>query len=237
MANISSNPLLCFAHRGASGHEPENTLRSFTKAIELGAPWIEFDVRVVEETAIVFHDRDLMRCAKKIGLVCMQSLAKLRSHDVGKGERIPLMSEALECMCGRAKAQVELKGRGSGLAAAKVIKEALNGSWKAEDFLVSSFDQSELKRFHERLPHIPLGLLLYGYPITLAEMVAVFKPKTLHLHIDSVTAERVHDAHTLGLQVLVYTVNEKSDITAMQEIGVDGVFSNFPDRVFEVTGR
>jgi glycerophosphoryl diester phosphodiesterase len=228
--------MICLAHRGASGHEPENTMRSFAKALELGAEWLEFDVRAVEGTAIIFHDRDLMRCAKTFGLVSMQSLAKLRTYDVGKGERIPLLSEVLDLLKGRAKAQVELKGRNSAVVAVAEIERALNDGWKEQDLLVSSFDQVELKKFKELLPSIPIGLLIYGYPINLQEMIKTFNPLSLHIHLDSVTLERVRDARSLALKVFVYTVNEKSDIAAMRDLGVDGVFSNFPDRVFEVTG-
>jgi glycerophosphoryl diester phosphodiesterase len=237
MTTLSNPPLLCFAHRGASGHEPENTLRSFSKALELGAPWIEFDVRAVENEAVVFHDRTLTRCAKRFGFIDRQSLGKVRSYDVGKGERIPLFSEVLALMKGRAKAQVELKGKGSASVAVRVIREALTEGWQPDDFLVSAFDQIELIIFKKEVPEIPLGLLIYGHPINLKEMISTFEPISIHLHIDSVTCERVSDAHSQGLQVYVYTVNEISDIDAIRDMGADGVFTNFPERVIGLTRK
>jgi glycerophosphoryl diester phosphodiesterase len=235
MTLTSDRPLLCFAHRGASGHEPENTLRSFSKAISLGAPWIEFDVRAVENEAIIFHDRTLTRCAKRLGLIDQQSLAKIRSYDVGKGERIPLLSEVLTLLVGKAKAQVELKGLGSASVAAREIRKALAEGWRPDDFLVSSFDQSELALFKNELPHVPRGLLVYGYPITLREMAKTFEPVSIHLHIDSVSRERIAEMQGLGFKVYVYTVNEPSDIETVRDMGADGVFSNYPERVLGLT--
>lgn len=237
MSLSSNKPLLCFAHRGASGHEPENTLLSFSKALELGASWIEFDVRAVENEAIVFHDRTLTRCAKRFGFIDRQSLATVRSYDVGKRERIPLFSEVLALIKGKAKAQVELKGYGAASVAARVIREALAQGWQAEDFLVSAFDQSELSLFKRARPEIPIGLLIYGYPINVDEMIKTFEPISIHLHIDSVTTQRITDAHARGLDVYVYTANEMRDIETLRDMGVDGLFTNFPERVLGLTRK
>lgn len=237
MSMSSDKPLLCFAHRGASGHEPENTLRSFSKALELGAPWIEFDVRAVENEAIVFHDRTLTRCAKRLGFIDRQSLATVRSYDVGKGERIPLFSEVLALLKGKAKAQVELKGYGSALVAARVIRDALAQGWQAGEFIVSAFDQNELSLFKREIPEIPIGLLVYGYPINVDEWIKTFEPISIHLHIDSVTPQRVAHAHARGLEVYVYTANESRDIETLQDMGIDGIFTNFPERVLGLTRK
>jgi len=234
MTTSSDQPLLCFAHRGASGHEPENTLRSFAKALELGAPWMEFDVRAVEHEAVVFHDRTLTRCAKRFGFIDRQSLQKVRSHDVGKGEKIPLFSEVLDLIQGKAKAQVELKGSGSAVAATRVLKKALADGWHINDFLVSSFDQDELSLFRRELPHIPRGLLVYGYPLHLADLIKLFEPISVHLHLDTVSSDRVASLQARGLNVFVYTVNETSDIETVRDMGIDGIFTNFPERVLGV---
>jgi glycerophosphoryl diester phosphodiesterase len=234
MATSSDQPLLCFAHRGASGHEPENTLRSFSKALELGAHWMEFDVRAVEHEAIVFHDRTLTRCAKRFGFIDRQSLQRVRSYDVGKGETIPLFSEVLDLIKGKARAQVELKGSGSAVAASRVLKKVLAEGWQASDFLVSSFDQDELSLFRRELPQIPRGLLVYGYPLHLAELIKVFEPISVHLHLDTVSSERVASLQACGLSVFVYTVNETSDIEMVRDMGIDGIFTNFPERVLGV---
>jgi len=81
--------LICFAHRGASGYEPENTLRSFSRALDLGATWIECDVRVVEGELVIFHDRTLSRLTGAPGKVSDLDLSTLRSLKVKGTAPIP----------------------------------------------------------------------------------------------------------------------------------------------------
>lgn len=220
----------CFAHRGASGYEPENTLRSFSKALELGARWIELDIRIVEEELIVFHDRTLKRRANIEGIVEQQSFEGIRVLDVGKGERIPLLSEVLALIKGRARAQIELKGRGTGVPVAHYLTSLLAQGWAPDSFLISSFDHEEVLDFHKLAPTIPVGVLLYGYPLNAIELARSVNAVSVHLNLEAVTPKRVKTLKEAGLKVYVYTVNEPADINAMRTIGVDGVFSDFPDR-------
>lgn len=222
---------ICFAHRGASGTTPENTLLSFSRALELGARWIELDLRVVEGELVVFHDRTLKRRAGVAGIIEKQSLATLRTLDVGEGERIPLFSEVLALTKGRARLQVELKGQGTGEVTAHVLNDLTSQGWAPDTFLVSSFDHEEMATFTRLAPTIPVGLLLYGYPLNALSMARTLKAYSVHLHLETVTPKRVGLLHEAGFKVFVYTVNEPSDIAAMRSIGVDGVFSDFPERV------
>ena len=231
MALSAPTHLICFAHRGASGYEPENTLKSFSKALELGAPWIEFDVRAVEDELVVFHDRTLPRLTGASGSVHKQSLAYLRTLKVKGTEQIPLLSEVLSLLQGRARAQIELKGGGSGQPTGRYLTTLLAEGWSADSFLVSSFDHEELAAFKRECPLVPIGILLYGYPINTPDIARVLGAYSVHLDVDTVTPKRVSTLHEFGLKVFVYTVNEPNDIAAMRAIGVDGVFSDYPDRV------
>jgi glycerophosphoryl diester phosphodiesterase len=219
----------CFAHRGASGHEPENSLRSFLKALELGAQWIECDVRVVEKTALIFHDRTLQRMTGSAGMFAQKSLAELRSLSLPKGEKIPMLSEALQLLRGKASLQVELKGPQSGAIVANELLRALDQGWDTKSLLVSSFDYEELLAFKKAAPQIPLGLLVYGYPLNCLGIAKRISAISVHLHHDSVTEKRVRTLQKAGYRVFVYTVNDADDVRWLQAIGVDGVFSNFPE--------
>ena len=222
---------ICFAHRGASGYEPENTILSFTKALELGARWIECDARVAENTAIIFHDRTLNRMTASRGIVSKQTLAHIRSLNLPKGEKIPTLAETLHTLKGKAALQIELKGQRAGAVVAQELIAALQQGWDTQSFLVSSFDHEELAAFKNLVPSIPLGLLTYGYPldcIGIAKRLGVY---SVHLHVDSVTDQRVADLRSAGLKVFVYTVNESDDLAWLRSLGVDGVFSDYPDRV------
>lgn len=225
-----SSAFTCFAHRGASGYEPENTLRSFSKALELGAQWVELDIRVVEEELIVFHDRTLKRRANIEGIVEKQSLHAIRALDVGHGERIPLLSEVLDLIKGRARAQIELKGRDSGIPVAHYLNSLLSRGWSPDSFLVSSFDHEEVLDLHKIAPTIPVGVLLYGYPLNTIELARSVDAFSIHLNLEAVTPKRVKTLKEAGFKVFVYTVNDQADIQAMRAIGVDGIFSDFPDR-------
>jgi len=218
------------AHRGASGHEPENTLLSFSRALEFGASWVEFDVRVVEGEPVIFHDRTLQRMARLPGIVERQTLAELRSVKLPKDQSIPLLSEALDLLRGKACAQVELKGTNSGVVTALALLKALQEGWDASRFLVSSFDHSELLAFRATAPIIPIGLLTYGYPLNCVENALKVGAVSVHLHLDAVTEARVQQIHAAGLKVFVYTVNDPRDMRELTALGVDGIFTDFPDR-------
>lgn len=85
LSSSGASPII-IGHRGACAYEPENTLRSLAKAVELGVTWIEFDVRVIEDTPILFHDRSLKRCAGREGFIEGLSLAEAQALEVGKGK-------------------------------------------------------------------------------------------------------------------------------------------------------
>lgn len=223
--------MICFAHRGASGYEPENTLRSFSKALELGASWIECDVRKVEDHLVVFHDRTLSRLTGTQGWVGNQTLASIRELRVKGSEPIPLLAEVLALIRGKARAQLELKGAGSGELLARYLTTLLSEGWSPDSFLVSSFDHEELAIFKRFCPPVPIGILLYGYPMNTPQIAQSIGAYSVHIDLETVTPKRVGTLHELGFKVFVYTVNEPADISAMRAVGVDGVFSDYPDRV------
>jgi glycerophosphoryl diester phosphodiesterase len=231
MALSSPAHMICFAHRGASGYEPENTLRSFSKALELGATWIECDVRKVEDELVVFHDRTLSRLTGSAGWVGNQTIASIRALKVKGTEQIPLLSEVLALIHGKARAQLELKGAGSGDLLARYLNALLSQGWASDSFIVSSFDHEELASFKRACPSVPIGVLLYGYPMNTPHIAQALGAYSVHLDLETVTPKRVGTLHELGFKVFVYTVNEQADIAAMRAIGVDGVFSDYPDRV------
>jgi len=231
MPLVAPANLICFAHRGASGYEPENTIRSFTRALELGATWIECDIRVVQGELVIFHDRTVGRLTGASGTVSDLDLATLRSLKVKGTEPIPLLSELVELARGRASLQLELKGAGTGEPTARYLNTLLEQGWRPESFIISSFDHEELAACKRIAPAIPIGILLYGYPVNTPEIARALGAHSVHLNLEMVTPKRVNALHHAGYKVFVYTVNELSDIQAMRAIGVDGVFSDFPDRV------
>lgn len=226
-----------FAHRGASGTEPENTLRSFRRALELGADWVELDVHRVEDSLIVFHDDHLDRRTNGTGLVADRSLSYIRSLDAGGGEKVPLLEEVMRLLEGRAGVNVELKGKRTAAPAALELSDAiLNRGWNPDRILVSSFDHSELVDFKERCPDIAIGALFTDTPADLDPVAKVMGCYSVHLGRTQVTAVAVDEAHRLGMKVFVYTVNRTKDFQRMNDMGVDGIFTDYPERFINKGG-
>ena len=224
--------LICFAHRGASGHEPENTLSAVEKAIALGADWIEVDVYAVKDELIVIHDERLERTTNGTGYVTEKPLAYLRSLDAGKGQRIPTLREVLDSVNRRAGINVELKGPKTARLAVILIEEYVRErQWNYEQFIVSSFNRRQLIKVKKLNPHIRIGILIDLPRRHYAIFARRYDAYSVHVQIDLARARFVARAHERGLKVFVYTVNSSEDIDRLQALGVDGIFTDFPELV------
>lgn len=225
--------MLCIGHRGASGHEPENTLRSIRRALELGADGIEIDVRLLDGELIVFHDSRLDRTTNGKGSLSRVPFERLRELDAGAGERVPTLREVLQEVARRAFVNIELKGRKTARPVVAMIEEFVRDlGWRYEDFLVSSFHRRELRDV--RLvgsPAIPLGLLLARPTRFYPRAARLFGVYSINPAVRYVTPKLVAEAHCQGWKVFPYTVNTPADIQRMRDCGVDGVFCDFPERV------
>lgn len=230
MPNVEK--MIIFAHRGARGHAPENTLLAFGRALELGAKWIELDVYPVENDLVVFHDLRLERTTDGHGFVWEQPLAALRALDAGQGEKIPLLAEVFDLVGPDIGVNVELKGFGSAQPVAALLRQRLTQkSLRPENCLVSSFIHEELRTFRALMPDIAIGALTASLPVDLARFAEELGAYSVHVAIDCINRGFVDDAHGRGLKVFVYTVNHPAEFAWMRALGVDGVFTDFPDRI------
>jgi glycerophosphoryl diester phosphodiesterase len=225
--------MICIGHRGASGYAPENTLAAFALAIEMGCSWVELDVYAVEGELLVIHDDTLERTTNGKGRVMDTSLSTLRTLDAGAGQRIPTLSEVIELVDHRAGINVELKGEHTATAVSALLAQYVARGWREQEFMISSFDHTELALAN---PHYNRGALFAKKLIDRKtkdyfQRTQELGAFALNLAMKLVTPELVAAAHAEGLQVYVYTVNAVADIERMRSFGVDGVFSNYPDRV------
>lgn len=229
---MKSQSLFCFGHRGAGGHEPENTLRSMRRALELGADGVEVDVHFVDGQLVVIHDDTLERTTNGHGRVAEKSFACLRSLDAGLGEKIPTLAEIFDAVIRRVVINVELKGLHTAAPVAALIGDYVNRrGWSFDDFLVSSFDHAQLGEVKLLFPQIRLGALFEKPPHDLAKFADELGAWSLHISRRYVTPELVAEAHRCGLKVFVFTINQPAEIIRMKILGVDGVFSDFPEIV------
>jgi glycerophosphoryl diester phosphodiesterase len=160
------------------------------------------------------------------------TLEYLRSLDAGKGQRIPTLREVFDCVDRRAGINVEMKGTETAGLTVSLINEYTNArKWHYEQFIVSSFHRRELGRVKKLDPHVRIGIVIGGFHRPYKKFVTQITTYSVHPRIDLVNAEFVRSAHERGLKVFVYTVNRPEDIARMAAMGVDGIFTDFPERV------
>jgi len=223
---------VCIAHRGASGQEPENTLRAFARALELGATWIECDVHHLHDRLVVIHDDTVDRTTDGEGSLSAHSLGELRALDAGNGERIPYLDEVLELAAGRARLNVELKGDGTVEPTVKLLQDAVaSGKWRPEQFVLSSFEWPKLQEARRLEPSLPVAPLMgKGAGGELLETADRMGAEAIHISRWSARARLIDAAHLRGLDVRVFTVNSAWEYDLLQRLGVDGFFTDFPLR-------
>lgn len=223
--------MLIFAHRGASGVEPENTLRAIKAALDANVDGIEIDIHEVNGELFVIHDRWLHRTTSGTGQIFHHDYEHLRSLDAGNGETIPTLDEVLTLVAGRCKMNLELKGISNKELLYACIDHAIRTtSFTINDILISSFNHRLLNSIHQQRPEFAIGALTGCYPLEYAKFAEQLNAYSVHLDVNFISKHFVSDAHKRGLKVFVYTVDELEDIKAMKALGVDGIFSNFPNR-------
>jgi len=228
-----SKEFLKIGHRGACGYEPENTLRSFQKALDLGVDMIELDVYALKSgELIVIHDDKVNRTTNGNGYVMDKTFEEMRSLDAGQGEKIPTLAEVLDLVDKKVQVNIELKGEGTAESVVEIINKYISEkSWSAIDFFVSSFNHVELKKFKDLNPEIRIGALIVGIPLDYAKFGEELKAYSVNLCQEFINQEFVDDAHRRGMKVFVWTVNDLDDIERIKNLGADGIFINYPDRV------
>ena len=224
---------LCIGHRGTMGHAPENTLLSFKRALELGANCVEADVYYVDNRLVAFHDDRLERTTNGSGYLLDHDFDYLRSLDAGEGEKIPTLEELFETVDSRAGVNIELKGPGTARPVVDFIAARRKDGWPYDLILVSSFNHSRLEMVRHMDPRIKLGVLIAGPPENVVVVAVGLGAYSVHVSLEFIDRELVEAAHLRGLRVFVFTVNDPDDIRCMEELGVDGVFTNYPERVLQ----
>jgi len=225
--------ILSIGHRGAKGHTAENTIASFQKAFSLGCDGIEFDVHMsADGEIIVIHDEIVDRTTDGKGRVLDLSLSQLKHLKIDGIHDIPTLSETIAFVPKRKLINVELKVK----MAAKPVMHLIE-KFVAEDgfsyaqFLVSSFDWVALKEIREANPKIPLGVLTetdLELAIGFSESI---KSETLHPYFHLLTAENTKEIQQKGIGVFPWTVNEHEDIDRIKSFGVNGIITDFPERL------
>ena len=220
--------VLRIGHRGAAGHAPENTLAAIQKGIALGADFVEIDIRRTKDGALVaLHDETVNRTTSGKGRIDRLSLQDIKKLNAGNGENIPTLEEVFKVAAGRTGLMLELKAEGT----AKQTVESVRESRFEDPVIYASFLHDELSHVRAIEPEASLMVLFGRLPHAPVSRTTKFRPSHVGLRHDTATRHLVEAFHTSGLLVFVYTADRPADIRRAISIGVDGVISNFPERV------
>ena len=227
MPNPSSFKVI--GHRGAPALEPENTLRSFTRAVNEGVDAIEFDVQLIDGNVIVLHDETLDRTSNGRGLASSLSFEELRVLDFGRGERIPTLEEAIDCIPSHVLVNVELKSEHSAVPSYDVLRNFGN-----RRFLVSSFRVAELEKianFVQSEENVDIGLLHLGLDGDVLSNAERMGAKAVCLCDPFVQVDTVNSVRSQGHDLYVFTVNDLDRARELRSLGASGVFTDAPNKI------
>jgi glycerophosphoryl diester phosphodiesterase len=237
--------LLAIAHRGASGYAPENTFAAFRRAIALGAGFIETDLQLSRDARLVaIHDATVNRTTNGQGAVHDMTLAELRRLDAGSwfgsefaGERIPTIEEILEFANKHDVVfYLEMKPSGS-WGGEHALISALRESREIARTVVISFDAAILAAVRKIEPTLMTGLLFEGHIPNPLDKAIEIGARQLAVRGDLVTPRLLKEARGHDLQVVCWTVNHPGHMRLLVQAGVDGIISDYPDRLLELTRR
>lgn len=225
--------MLKIGHRGAKGYEHENTIVAFQKAIDLGCDGIELDVHLsLDAEIIVIHDETINRTTNGKGLVNQVKLSDLKTFLIDDKYEIPTLVEVFELVNHNIFINIELKSYETIEKVIELIEKYVTlKNWKYSNFIISSFDWNALQQVRFLNDKIQIGVLT-STNLDLAIAFAKFiKAKTINPYFHLLSEENVAKMHEKGFEIHTWTVNEIEDIEKMKSLKVDGIISDFPDRI------
>ncbi|MEM2939434.1 MAG: glycerophosphodiester phosphodiesterase family protein [Candidatus Bathyarchaeia archaeon] len=217
---------LRIGHRGAKAYEPENTIRSFRRALELGVNAVELDVRSTKDgELVVIHDAEVDRTTNGKGLVSDLTLNEIKELLTEKGEHIPTLDEALEFLDKKVvKILIELKETGTEEKVLDIIKK----KGLEDNVIIISFHEEALRRIRELNDKVETGLIYVKHkdPVRAALLLRAQYLLPLYKFAHSILISRAHEK---GLKVIVWTINTLEEALEYVKKGVDGIASDKPD--------
>ncbi|MGE6487222.1 glycerophosphodiester phosphodiesterase [Paenisporosarcina sp. NPDC076898] len=236
-----------YAHRGASGTFPENTLIAFEEAAQLDIHGVEFDVHLTKDgELVVIHDETIDRTSDGVGYVKDLTLAELRAFDYGSwfgsefaGQKIPTLEEVLVVFQQTTHhINIELKSdifpyEGMGEKVLHLIEKM----GMAERVVISSFDHEAVRDFKKLAPHIEVAILTLEVLVDAYDYARFIPANALHIFLPTAMRKMAKEALVKGAILRVYTVNDIEHAMALQKVGVHAIFTDYPERMkraFEV---
>jgi len=227
------NKPLVIGHRGAMGHETENTIASVQKALDLGVDGIEIDVfNIKGGETIVFHDQTVDRLTNGGGKIEEYELVDVLDLVLEGNHQIPTLQEVLELIDNEVLLNIELKGAGTSDSVNFIMTKYIDDEgWSSENFIISSFNWDELRAMRNLNPDVAIAVLTEDKPedaIPVAKELNAVAINPNHKKLNRKNNLAIKEA---GFKIYTWTVNDPEDIKKMKRFGVDGIITNYPDRV------
>jgi glycerophosphoryl diester phosphodiesterase len=261
LQTIKKRDFKIIGHKGASGYAPENTLSSFQKAMDLGADAIEIDVHFSKDgEVIVFHDEDIHRTARidgepVYGKIHELTLAEIKELDVGSwfdttfvNEKIPTLGETIDLIHGKLELVIDIKSKGHEYyhGFSKRIVEIIDEKGTKDWCIIQAYDEQYLEDAFEEDSTIQVKKIMMGEEET--HLLAFYINaksftdhrnmhefyNTLNPHFTTLSQRRIFRFKARGYKVFTYVVNERSDMLKMLNMGVDGIITDYPDRMVTI---
>jgi len=240
-----SKKVKIIGHRGASGYEPENTLISFQKAIDLNADMVELDVYKCKTNQLVVSHTNIIKRGKTKHNLENMALQSIKRIKLEKGQKIPTLEEVLDLIDARVEVNIELKGSGTVTSTFETIEKYVHEKgWSYDDFLVSAFDFDRLHKFNDLDKESNGGdgkirfSILVRYGIGGVAKYANYllgekKPYSVNPSLSVISKSLVKNAHEKGLKVYSWEVDTEDKVRRVLSYGVDGIFADCPDKARE----
>lgn len=223
--------MLRIGHRGARAYAPENTIKSFEKAIEIGVDAVELDIRKTSDNElVVIHDADIKRTTNGKGLVSELTLKEIKSFSAD-GEKIPTLDETLNFLDKKVKVFIELKETG----VEEQVLSIVRSKGLEKNVVIVSFLEDALKKVRELDSDIETGLIYAKHRNPVKAALDLKANYLLALYRFTHSAN-VQKAHENGLKMVVWTINNPDEVNEYFNKGVDGIASDKPDILMGLNG-
>jgi glycerophosphoryl diester phosphodiesterase len=238
------------AHRGASGNAPENTLAAFKLALENHVDFIEIDVHLSKDSVpVVIHDNTLNRTTNGKGLVFEHELKQLKKLDAGswfskthQGEKIPTLEEVINLTKGKCKLLIEIKhGSNRYPNIEELTLQIIHKLQVQNQCIIQSFDEDVIANLKKLKCSVEVHKLIEGdFPVKLYNIYSSINHKTkkgkasigaINPNQSSVNQKFIKNIHKQKKKTFIWTVNDQKDMMRMIKMGVDGIITNYPEKL------
>ena len=230
----AQNSILNIGHRGAKGHVAENTIASIKKAIELGADGIEIDVfRCLTGEIVLFHDKTLDNLSNGTGYIEEKSLSELKELNIlGSKHSIPTLEEVIKSIGQEVFLNIEIKGPDTSKGSLEMVnKYVKSGKIKLSNILFSSFNWNELVKLRNLDSDVKIALITGEDPLEAISPALSLNAIAINPNYKKLNKDNVQKIFSSGLKIYTWTVNNKLDIIKVKSLKVNGIITDFPERI------